>query len=191
MKSGTRYFLGFLAVVIILITLFVLILRGGKNKTTLVPVNPRVNLTKLIKSNSEISVTIQGPLVAEEQRQGIRLTITPNSRKVEILKGYENDVDKSETLSNTSAAYDALMRTLENAGFTKDKSNTSGLEEVGLCPDGRHYAYEVKNDGKSLSRLWSNSCNVAGTFAGNGAVIRAQIEKQIPDYNKFTADVQL
>ena len=138
---------------------------------------------------SEVSLTTQGRIVGDDAFRSVRVTVTQYSRTVEVLKGYDNTVDKSQQFTNTRAAYDAFLHSLANLGFTRTRK-PSFPDERGVCPTGNRFVYLLKENGNDIHRSWSASCGNVGTFAG-ASQVRQLFQSQIPEYSKFVQGVQL
>jgi hypothetical protein len=189
-----RYFLGLLGVVAFIILVIVLIMRSGpKNATTNTPGGAKiVKLADYINKDSEVRLTIDGQVNAEENHRTIQIAVTPNSRSLTVFKGYTQEALKQQTYPNNGAAYDAFLRTLANLNFVKEKPGVRQTDERGVCPTGNRYIYELREGGKEVLRLWSTNCSSSqGTFAGTASAIQSLFQRQIPDYNKLTGDVTL
>jgi hypothetical protein len=158
-----KYFLTVLAVVIILVVTIVLLARSNETKST-----PPLNLNSYSNSTSDVSVTVTGALVAEENRQAFKITINQNSRTIDALSGYEQTVSNTQSFPNTPAAYEVFLQGLQTAGFLSSKT-TNQPNYFSVCPLGDTFQYELENNGKTLSNLWTTSCFVAGgNFTGSG-----------------------
>jgi hypothetical protein len=149
-----------------------------------------VRLSDYDNKSAIVSVTTIGPLVGEEQRKAIRLSVTPTERRLEILDGYEQNVTNSYSFPNTQDAYQYFLRGLNNAGFIRSKKTTI-TDYRGYCPFGRLYVYDLSYSGDHISNLRSGSCMQEGSFAGNGPTIRQLFQAQIPSYSKLVRDVKV
>ena len=142
-------------------------------------------------SEAVVRLTVEGEIEAKEEHRAIRITVGRARRNVEVLRGYDAEVLKSQPLDNSQAAYDEFLQALTTAGFANRK-DAPQEDERGVCPTGRRYIYEVLDSSEEVLRLWSTSCSgKQGTLAGNASLIRTLFEAQIPDYAEFTRDVRL
>ncbi len=188
-----RYFLAFLGLIAIIVLMIVLIVNHGPGTTTGTTSGKQViHASDYIDKNSEVSLTTDGQINASEFHRTIKITITANSRNLTVFKGYEGAVLKQQNYPNDKSAYDSFMHSLDKAGFTKEKTGVTQVDERGVCPTGSRFIYQLRNDDKDLLRLWSVSCtNTQGTFAGVGSTVRSLFQKQIPDYSKQLQGVAL
>jgi hypothetical protein len=184
-----RYVVGVLGVILVIFLLVALIFgRGGNTTTQNNKTAPQ--LVDYADKNSSVSLTTVGRLVGNDERREIRVTVTPNERRLEILSGYDESVISLQTYPNTREAYSNFLSALATNGFTKKRS-TSITDPRGLCPTGNRYIYDLSEDGNHLSNLWNTSCNDGSNFAGRGSTVREIFKNQIPDYNKQTQSVHL
>lgn len=184
-----RYVVSVIAIIAVLFVVIMLLVRGGDSNTS---TQNSVKATKLIDyadKNSTVSVTTIGKMVGEEERRAIRVVVTPNERRLEVLTGYEEAVSSTQTFPNTREAYSNFLSALSNLGFLTSRKNTA--DQRGVCPTGNRYIYDLSQDGSHVSNLWQVSCDKAGTFAGTGATIRQLFQMQIPEYNDLIQDVKL
>jgi hypothetical protein len=143
--------------------------------------------------SAKVSWTMQGKLVGEDQRKAVRVTVSKNTRTVEILNGYEERVEKSQDFSNSEAAFATFTRALDQLGYGRDRK-AAITDERGVCPQGNRYIYRLTDGSDEVMRTWSTNCRSSeGTFGGgNAASAIAQLFKQqITDYNKFVTGIQL
>lgn len=180
-----RYLFAVLGVIAIGILAVVLITQNSGNSNTTKPgAKPTVKLVDYIdKDNSRVVWTLQGKVVGEDQRRAIRITISSDERRIEILDGYEQTVERSKTYENTQAAYDTFLRALNLAGFTLERK-VSNTDERGVCPLGNNTIYDLQEGDNQPVHLWSSSCSSAlGTAAGGTGLIQRLFQAQIPDYS--------
>lgn len=183
-----RYIIGVLGFILVIFLVVALIFGRGSNSNT-----QNKTVTQLVDyadKNSSVSLTTIGRLVGDDQRREIRVTVTPNERRLEILNGYDESVSSLQTYPNTREAYSNLLSALGHYGFTKKRS-TVIADPRGLCPTGNRYVYDLSEDGNHISNLWNTSCNDGSNFAGRGATIREIFKAQVPDYDKQTQSVHL
>lgn len=148
-------------------------------------------LPELANSSASVALTIDGRIVSSEEHRAISFKIDRNSRTVEVLSGYNGNVIKTRTLSNSEVAYKEFLYALNKAGFTRAQE-AQYSEENGVCPLGQRVIYSVDEFGENLQRLWSTSCRRSdGTLAVDGDLIRRLFEGQIPDYRDFVDGVRL
>ena len=185
-----RYILGVFAVIVIAIVAIILVTRPRGVQQ---PEGQRqVTLRNQAKEGTSAELTTAGKLVGETERRAIRVTISQTERRVEILTGYEEAVERAHTFPNTPEAYETFLIAIDKQGFARKNPESTSNDERGACPLGKTYIYEFKEFSQQLFRNWSVSCSTSlGTFGGNAPTIRKLFEAQIPEYRKLVKGVKL
>lgn len=190
-----RYLVAILAV-IFLVILGTVLLFGGSDSNGGTSDPARVTRLAEYDSNDGASVswTQQGRLVGDDQYRAIRITVTRNSRRAEVLAGYQERVERSVDLPNTAAAFETFLRALDNANFGKERK-VKIADDRGICPLGNRFIYRLTDAGREVMRTWSDNCsNADGPFGGGptgASTIRQLFMQQVPDYSNFSANVRL
>lgn len=184
-----KYVLGVLGVILVSILAIVLITSGGGGDQG--PAVAPLDVSEEAREGVSAVYTVQGRLVGQNQRRAIRIIVNQDERRVEVLAGYEEAVERSNTFPNTHAAFESFLVALDQAGFD-NKQATSIEDERGACPLGYRYIYELREYSQELLRSWNTSCSSnQGTFDGSTSTIRRLFRAQIPDYNSLVSDVDL
>lgn len=185
-----RYLLATVGVVFLLVVGIVIFTRSGSRDAT-TPNNNRITVTDYTDNpNASVQYTIQGPINAAENHRQVRITISPNSRQIDVIKGYQGEVINSATYGNDSGAYGNFLEALNRANFTKERRIEQGVNSEAICPLGNRTYYQIVEDNEDVMNLWNASC-VAGTFGGNVTLTQQLFQLQIPDYNKITSGVNV
>ncbi len=181
-------------VIFVIMALGIVLLSGGSDEK---PVsNPTETPQKQLhdyagSANARVVYTTQGRVVGDDQYRSIRITVTREMRRAEVLDSYTNRVEKSKTLPNNQTAFDVFLRSLEHAGYTTSRK-TDITDERGVCPAGRRFIYETLEKKDKVQHTWSTSCGKnLGTFDGNSGAVMQLFQTQITDYNKFISGVSL
>lgn len=181
-----KYVLGVLGVIVVVILAIVLITRGGGGKKPL-----QIDVSDQNREGTSMQFTTQGKVVGEDERRAIRIVVTQNERRLEILNGYEEAVEKTQVYPNTPSAYENFLIALDKSGFEKKRQSTN-TDERGVCPLGKTYVYELKDFSQDLIRTWGTSCGTkTGTAAGKASTIQKLFQEQIPDYTTQIKGVDL
>lgn len=195
MKNWMVYASGVFFFMVIGILFTFLITRHKTPDNQKQPVTQQVALSKTQqgqKDSSTFKHTVHSQVVGDEKYRGIRISVSPTSRTIELLQGYNDQVIKTETLTNNQEAYDSFAEALQGVGFSNTQPVPKGITEDNVCPLGQHYSYEIYGTSQSNMRTWSTSCSGKdGDFAGKADMVRSLFRKQIPDYEKFTAKFAL
>lgn len=185
-----------IAVILIIIFAVVAIIFFGRSSD-----NPNRNqgeVTRVTKlsdyaenSMASVSWTMQGKVVGEDLFKSVRITVTPRSRTVEILSGYNQITERQQEFGNTPEAFRTFTRSLDLANFGRERK-VQIADERGVCPLGNRYVYRVTDGLREVMRSWSTSCRTSdGPFSGNSSLVSQLFKNQITDYSKFMSGVRL
>ena len=183
-----RYFIGVIAIILLLVLAVVFVFNRGDNPpaTTQQP----AQLIDYADENSAVTLTTVGRVVGDDEHRSVRVTVSANERRIEILSGYNQNVISSQSYANTQAAYETFLSALGGQGFIRSKE-TNVTDSRSVCPTGVHYEYRVTVGSEQKSNLWAVSCDRTGTFNGRGSTIRQLFQRQIPDYSQQTQGIIL
>ena len=183
-----KYVFGVLGVIFVVILVVVLITRGGDRA----PEEPPVVVSEEAREGVSAVYTEKGVITGEDRRRSIRIIVNQDERRLEILTGYGDAIERAQTYPNTHSAFEAFLIALDSEGFDREQLEPIGIDERGACPLGRTYIYELIEFSQPLIDLWGTSCGTKiGTFAGDKAAIRKLFQLQIPDYKDQVEDVDL
>lgn len=181
-----RYFLAIIGVVFFIVLAIILIVSSGRHNS-----QKPINVTNYNYSGTTMVYTENGILNGEDIHRAIRISISNDTRVVDILGGYEPNILQSETLPNTPAAYGAFLQALEASGFAQSRS-TNEPYKYGVCPTGYLYNYEILTPNGAVSNLWGDECSASdGTFAGNAQEVQVLFQNQISNYTQFIGNTNL
>lgn len=183
-----RYFIGFLITIGLIIMLIVLIFSGGGSKPKTSTAKP---LDSYAGTDAEVSMTIDGPINADQNHQQVRVTVGTNSVTYEEISGYDGQVAERQTFHNTEAAYTVFLRSLALAGFTRGDTTPALQDERGRCALGDRYIFELNNDGNKLERYWVTTCGGAKTFLGDRSTVTQLFKAQVPQYDNLSNNIRL
>lgn len=167
-------------------------LFGNSQKTG---TDTQAAVTDLFVSRSA-RMTVQGPIVANENRESYVVEVSMDTRTIQALKGYDQTVIDTHGYSNNRVAYTDFVYALSRVGFGKARTvSQSAADERGVCATGTHYVFEILDNGRSLSRLWTTSCSKEkGTLdvsSSNLKSIKSLFDVQIPDRQTVLKDIKL
>ncbi|HEU4914753.1 MAG TPA: hypothetical protein VFT16_05140 [Candidatus Saccharimonadales bacterium] len=187
-----RYFLGFLASIGLVILVFFLVLRGLGGNNNPAEVNP---LTDYANTDAIVRMTVDGPIVADEQHQAYRITVGRSETRIETLQGYQYSTIDSKTYPNNQEGYTNFLRALDIAGFSKGnpEADSQAEDERGVCAFGSRFVYEIVKGTSQIQRYWATSCGGQGTFKGSTENVKRLFDKQVPtaDYAKMVSRLRL
>jgi hypothetical protein len=184
-----RYFIGFLVTVGLLIILIILLFHSGSK--TNVPTTS-VTLVSYANTNSQVRLTIDGPINADQIHQQIQITVNKDTVTYDQIQGYNNTVENQQQFDNNENAYDTFLHALQLAGFTEGDTGSALKDERGHCALGKRYIYELIQNGNDLERFWSTSCgNIVKTYNGLESLTISLFEAQVPDYKALSKSTNL
>ncbi|HEY5667611.1 MAG TPA: hypothetical protein VIR03_00435 [Candidatus Saccharimonadales bacterium] len=187
-----RYFFGFVASIGLIVLVFILVLRGFGSKSNPQSQNP---LTDYANSSTVMRMTVDGPIVGDQQHQAYRITVSRDQILIETLQGYNYSPIATQTYENTQQGYTNFLRAIDLAGYTKGNTKASGQanDERGVCASGDRFIFEILSGGSQIQRYWATTCNGTGTFKGNKATVKHLFDRQvpIPDYSKLVGHLNL
>lgn len=146
-----------------------------------------------ITASRSVRMTVDGPIVANEERQSYRITVGYERRIVEGMKGFTRDRVATQTFDNSRTAYSEFVFALERAGYDKRRNVSEEAADMrGVCPNGQRYTFEMLDGGRVIDTAWTTSCNNArGTMGTSGRNLKALFDKQIPELTQAIKPVTL
>jgi hypothetical protein len=146
-----------------------------------------------ITSSRSIRMTVDGPIVSNEERQAYRITVGYERRIVEGMKAYTHDVVATQTFDNNRTAYSEFAYALNRAGYDKRRNvKDEAADPRGVCPTGSRYTFELLDGGRVVDSAWTTSCNnTRGTMGTSGSSLKQLFDRQIPELTKVIKPVTL
>jgi hypothetical protein len=140
-----------------------------------------------------VSMTVRGPIVADEKFHSYQIDITPSSRTIRTYNGYLENVVASTALVNSVAAYEQFVYALDKANLPKGVELIGDRNDVrGVCATGRVYEFSILNDGKEVKKLWTSTCKGSkGSLNASVTQLTSLFVNQIPDGDKLIKKVSL
>jgi len=140
-----------------------------------------------------VSMTVRGPIVADEDFKSYQVVISPTSRQFKAYTGYLDVITSQETLSNNTAAYDQFVNALNRANMVAGTPFEGEQNNVlGICATGKVYEFSTLNDGKMLEMLWTSTCGGSpGSLKANANQLSQLFLNQIPDGSDIAKSLKL
>jgi hypothetical protein len=173
-----RFIIGIFITIGLIVLILVLLLRGGGGT----PTPKALKLSDYANSGSTAHYILDGPIVSDQEHQGVKIDVSADEVSFMLYRGYEGDVIKQQTYLNNKSAYTVFLKALQQSGFTKGNVSTALQDERGHCPNGQRRIYAFTNDSDVLMRFWSTNCGEK-TFAGSIGSVDELFRRQVPDYN--------
>lgn len=176
----------FLLVVVGLIWLIVLlftsVFSGGDTPSSV----QTTNLSTYARQGTTAVYTIQGPIVVDQDHRTIRIAVTEDESRIELISGFNGSVINQQSFVNTQASYSAFLKGLDTLGFSSGSSQMT-TDEQGQCPLRNRYTYQLTDNGKELFKYWSTDCGT-GSFKGSRSSVKTLFSRQVPRtvYNEFS-----
>jgi len=140
-----------------------------------------------------VSMTVRGPIVADEDFRSYQVIISPSERKFTAYTGYLDVITDQQTLTNNTAAYDQFVHALDKANmvagtpFTGDKNNV-----LGVCATGKVYEFRTLSGGEDQTMLWTSTCGGSpGSLKASATQLSQLFLNQIPNGSNIEASLQL
>lgn len=154
-----------------------------------------VSRDALLNTTAEHSVTmtVRGPIVADEAFHSYKINISPNSRTITTYAGYLNTVVAQTALGNSVASYDEFVHALDKANLTKGKQLTGDKNDTsGVCATGSVYQFTVYDGTTDVKDLWTSTCSGSkGSLDASVAQLTSLFVKQIPGADKLITNINL
>jgi hypothetical protein len=140
-----------------------------------------------------VSMTVRGPIVADEEFHSYQIDISPSSREVKTYTGYLETVVGSITLGNSVASYEQFVYALDKADLADGQELVGDRNDVrGICATGRVYEFSILNSGDVIKRLWTSTCKGStGSLDASVVQLTSLFVNQIPDADKLIKQVSL
>lgn len=182
-----RYFIGLLVALGLIIILIILLLTGGKKA---VPTQQPKTLTDYASTDSQVSMTIDGPVNADSEHDQVRVSVDSANVTYEHIRGYQGDVVQTKVFENNQDAYDVFLHALLHAGYSLGSNDPQFRDERGYCSTGDRYIFELTEGDKTITRYWSSSCGSPKTYEGNTGLTITLFQAQVPSYETLTGSIQ-
>ena len=178
--------------IVALISLARAIFSSGSSSDTAIADTTEQSLLNTSASSS-VSMSVRGPIVADENFNSYKITVSPSSREITTYKGYLGTVVEQQTLGNNTAAYEQFVNALNLAKMTAGKQPTDDKNDVrGICAVGSLSEFTILNNDSAIETLWTSTCSGSqGTLRANVTQLSNLFTAQIPDASKLIRNVSL
>lgn len=158
---------------------------SGSSTGSTTPTQAQIAREELLSTidGSAVSMTVRGPIVADENFRSYQITVSPTERKVETFRGYLDATIDQQTLGNNSAAYEQFVFALDKANFSAGKQLEDDKNDVrGICATGRVYEFKVLKAGEPTQTLWTSTCSGSqGSLRASVTQLTQLFTNQVPD----------
>jgi hypothetical protein len=192
-----KYFIGFLVTIGLIIVLILLLFSGGNggsdnSKPTSGKPKNTDELAAYASTNAVARLTIDGPIIANQNHQAVQITVDQNDVTYSQVQGYEGTVVNQQDFKNNQNAYSNFLYALGRAGFLKGNDDKTLANEKGYCPTGNRYVFELIQNGKDIQRYWGTSCGGNNkTYLGSLNLTITLFQVQVPGYRTLTQSLNI
>lgn len=175
-----------------LVALARLLFGGGGSNTA--PVIDTSQQSLLNTSDGRaVSMTVRGPIVADEDFRSYRIVISPSSRDFKAFTGYLDAITSQQTLSNNTAAYTQFVNALDKANLVAGTPFSDEENSVaGICATGKVYEFSLLTAGDVEETLWTSTCSGSpGSLKANATQLSQLFLNQIPTGSDIAASLRL
>jgi hypothetical protein len=169
------------------------VLFTGSASTSVAQANAQVEGLLNTSDGRSVSMTVRGPIVADEDFRSYQIVISPTQRQFTAYTGYLDVITSQQNLGNNTAAYTQFVNALNRANmvdgtpFSGDKNNTQGV-----CATGKVYEFRTLNQGSDETMLWTSTCSGSpGSLKANANQLSNLFLNQIPDGSNIEASLKL
>ena len=140
-----------------------------------------------------VSMTVRGPIVADENFRSYKVTISPSSREIKTYTGYLGTVLDQRALTNNVAAYEEFVHALNKANLVAGQPLSGDNNDVrGICATGRVYEFSLQKDEEATETLWTSTCNGSkGSLKASADQLSQLFRAQIPESSVLIRAVKL
>jgi len=186
-------------VVVIVIIAIVALISGARaiffSGSSSKPVSSDTSVESLLNTSasSSVSMSVRGPIVADENFHSYRIVISPTSREITTYNGYLGTIVAQQTLGNNTAAYEQFVNALNLAKMTDGNQPADGESDVrGICAVGRLSEFSIISYDMPVETLWTSTCSGSqGTLRANLNQLSKLFTTQIPDAQTLIRGVSL
>jgi hypothetical protein len=183
-----RYIIGSLAFIGLVILLVVILFTGGGSPKKTIP----APLYSYANSQAYVQMVVDGPIVAPQNHNSVKITINRNSANFELIQGYNGHVISSKTFSNSENSFRNFLYALYYAGYSNGTVNSQYPSDIGLCPTGDRYDMYLVNNGNIITHYWVTNCsNTPKTYNGNFGLTLLLFNRQIPNIGTLSQNANL
>lgn len=134
-------------------------------------------------TESSVSMEIRKELVADESMSSFSIVITPNSRIVTSMIGYEKRILAQKVYTNNKSAYEQFVYALNRADLLNNRNlNDEENDTRGVCPAGELTVFNIAKSQSIIKKIWTTSCKDSkGNLKSSVSKITDLFLTQIPE----------
>jgi hypothetical protein len=142
---------------------------------------------------SAVSMTVRGPIVADENFRSYQIIVSPTSREMKTYTGYLDAVLKQDSFDNNVTAYEQFVHALDKANMSAGRQLSDEKNDVrGVCATGRVYEFSTLKNGDAVQTLWTSTCSGSqGSLKASATQLSQLFQKQIPTATSLLSGLSL
>lgn len=158
---------------------------------------PAVNIGNQALTNTNadrsISMSVRGPIVANEDHYSYTIMISPETREITTYRGYLHEELENDQFKNNKQAYEQLVYALSRANLMEGTPLQDEANDTrGICATGLLYEFEVRQGENSIQKLWTTTCSGSkGSLKANASQVGRLFKLQIPTFDAVTSKIKL
>lgn len=174
-----------------IVSLARLLFFSGSSNPAVVDLSEQTLLSS--SDGSGVSMTVRGPIVADENFRSYKITVTPSSRMIKTYTGYLGAVLDQKTLTNNVAAYEEFAHALNKANMVAGQPFEGEANDVrGICATGRVFEYSLERNNELVETLWTSTCSGSkGSLRASTDQLSQLFRAQVPDSSDLIRAVSL
>lgn len=162
---------------------------SGSSSDTSSPNQATISREELLSTTdgSSVSMTVRGPIVADEDFRSYQITVSPTERRVQTFQGYLDTTIDQQALGNNLAAYEQFVFALDKANMTAGRQLDEERNDIrGICATGRVYEFKVLKAAEATQTLWTSTCSGSGgSLRANVTQLTQLFTNQVPDAQRI------
>jgi hypothetical protein len=176
-----------------LVSLARVVFFSGSSSTSTSQVDTSRDALLNTTADHSVSMTVRGPIVADEVFHSYKIDIGPSNRHVVTYTGYLDNVVDQVSLGNSVASYTEFVNALDKANLTKGKQLTGDKNDTsGVCATGDVYTFTIYNGTNDVKDLWTSTCSGSkGSLDASITQLTNLFVKQVPGADTLIKKVNL
>jgi hypothetical protein len=176
-----------------LVSLARVVFFSGSSTTSTAQIDTSRDALLNTSVNHHVTMTVRGPIVADEAFHSYKIDISPNARVLNTYTGYLNTVVDQTSLGNNVASYGEFVNALDKANLTKGKQLSGDKNDTsGVCATGSVYVFTIYDATTDVKDLWTSTCNGSkGSLDASVTQLTNLFVKQIPGADKMIYKINL
>lgn len=140
-----------------------------------------------------VTMTVRGPIVADEEFYSYRITASSDERNLTTYQGYLGTEVASMTYPNNVRAYEEFVHALSRARLMEGNVPEGEANDVrGICARKNLYEFEVRRGRTVIKKLWTSDCKGSqGSLEADVKQVGDLFRAQIPDSRTLIREVGL